>query len=157
MVKNEIPIEFLRFPALVMSAANTFTEVSVNTPVSRTENLAMLIRFIEFQQPLNLDVVAELDSISMQVSKNSKSDITTLDDSDLLALMRNVFKLITSGMLEHRAVHRIDFDNPILYAKTSIFFGMLTAGQGGAKTGYCRLGYTLERVPDKIFIDALVD
>lgn len=157
MANKKAYLEFLRFPENRESAINTYTEVSVGTPVSRTDKRAMLIHIVEFTRPANLDVAADNDEFGAQITKQSKATLITLNDDDVIVLDKLVLKMLTSGITQYNQNKRIRFDPPILYAKSSIFFGIKSTGQAAVKTSYCRVGYTLETVPSEVFIDALVD
>ena len=154
---KDIPMEWMRFPGNTETAPNTYSEVPMQVPVSKTENLAMLIHKVEFQIPLNLDVAVELDTVSLQLASNPQTTLLNLDDSDLLHLYRIIAKFVTSGLFYLESNHTYVFDPPLLYAKSRMFFGIQCAGQTAAKEGFCRVGYTLEKVDSKTFINALVD
>lgn len=143
--------------ALIMSAANTYTEIELPTPASKSEKLAMLIHQITMGLEGTLDVPAVGDSVTFQVTKTTKSAEVFDDDSDLLAKFKLIFSALTEGGNWIEASKERNFIPPILYAKSKIFFAMVTVGQTGADQGGVRIGYTLDKVSEVDFISALTD
>ena len=142
---------------ITMSAANTFTEIDISTPVGKSENLAMLIHQISVDVITQLDAPAQGDECVIQVTSATKSSQVNFDDPDLLLKTKRAFGLSTNGgqWFEHTFVKY--FSPPILYARSKIYGGMVTTGQGAAKDAGIQIGYTLEKVPQDLFIAALTD
>lgn len=148
-------LEYLR-GAVTQGGADAYAETELKTPVGRANNLAMAIHEIEFEHSV-LDTIATEDGVDIQLCMNSKTDITTISNSDLIALWPKCFSLLTSGAVVHNRTNIQKFYPPLLYAKSGIYLGIDTIGQAGAKSGYTRIGYTLRYVSATRMVQALVD
>jgi len=134
----------------------TFGETELKTPVGRANNLAMAIHEVEFEIT-PLDAKAAGDSIELQLTMNSKAAIAHISNSDLIAKWSQFIQVTTEGSFIHTAEKVQKFYPPLLYAKSSIYFGTITVGQAGASTSYVRIGYTLRFVSATRMVQALVD
>lgn len=148
-------MEWLR-GAVVTGGADVYGETELKTPVGRANNLAMAIHEVNYEiEPM--DLPASLDGYSLQLALNTKTESLHLNSSDALALWGKSFSILTEGAEWLDLFHIIKFYPPILYAKSSIYFGLDTVGQGGAKNAYTRIGYTLRYVSPTRMVQALVD
>ena len=156
-------MEFIR-GAVTMSGANTFTEVEVATPASRSEKLAMLIWRIAWfpNNPVHID--GSEVSLRMQLARDTQAAILAAEDDDLVSNIQVVSRMGTAqGSLSEYASVFVRgalleyFQPPLLYAKQSIFLGVDTVSDNTARSGAFVLGYTLERVPAELFIASLVE
>ncbi|MBA7551079.1 hypothetical protein ES705_43613 [subsurface metagenome] len=151
-------MEFLRAEVL-QTVANTYAEIQIPTPTSKTENLAMLIHSIELEPSSWADPApANLDNLHLQLTKRSKTDEVYLDDPDLLA---HVASFVTLNAVIHAILltghQKTDFDPPILCTKANLYFGINTVGFTGYHGARCRISYTLEKVSREDYISALVE
>lgn len=148
-------MEFLR-GAVTMEGADTYGSNELKTPVGRANKLAMAIHQIEFEHE-KLDTVATEDDVDLQLTMNEKTEIVPISNSDYIDGFSKGFSLVTSGAVVHERKKKNKFYPPLLYAKSSMYLGMDTTGQGAAKSGYVRLGYTLRYVSATRMVQALVD
>ena len=151
-------MEFLRAKA-VQSTANTYAEIMIPTPTSKTESMAMLIHSIELEPTNVLDTtVNNGDLASMHLSKTHKTSTLGLEDPDILARYRAKVSLnAVFNTVVFQGERKHVFDPPILYPHTNLFLGFYTLGFTAASYGIGRIGYTLEKVSREDFIAALVD
>ncbi len=157
-------MEFLR-GKITETAANTYTEVEISAPTSRSEKLAMLIWQILFQ--LDLPTLEDGESNFTRThlaNATSQTPIHDLDDDECLHRMRaNIQAGAGQGSLSEYLI--LDqtgpeiryFAPPLLYAKDSLFLAIEGTGNPTAKAVQVQVGYTLERVPPEMFIAALVE
>lgn len=156
MVNNGPFMEFLRF-SVDESAANTFTQGDpIQTPNSKTENLAMLIHTIDLMIKDGLDG-EDGDSIEVQLTTKSQTAMIEIDDPECIEKLSWEARMTTSGavLYDHKQVTK--FDPPLLYSKGAIYPAIQCTGQPAASAVYGRIGYTLEKVTKESFIDALVE
>ncbi|MBA7550082.1 hypothetical protein ES705_42588 [subsurface metagenome] len=150
-------MEYIR-GQLALSAANTFTEIVLQTPTSKTENMAMLIHSIEFEPSYQIDLTPAESSVNMQVTRSTQSAIIMLIDPDLIAKTRSRFHLnAVANWLTTSGERKQTFDPPLLYPRSQIYLGMSTVAFVSVISGACRIGYTLEKVSREDFISALVE
>ena len=151
-------MEYLR-ARVTMTAANTYTEVILQTPTSKTENMAMLIHTIEFEPARLIDSTPEDQAeMRMQVCKNPQDDSVQISNSDQLANWKTRFHLAAvTNWLTSKGANIHKFSPPILYPKSQIYFGMGTLSFISANLGHVKIGYTLEKVSREDFISALVE
>ncbi|MBA7553689.1 hypothetical protein ES705_46285 [subsurface metagenome] len=151
-------MEFLR-AIVTQTAINTFAEVQIPTPTSKTENMAMLIHSIQMQPNNLVDTTpTNLDTVSVQMSKVSKTGVKFIHDPDILAFYQALTNLDTVYNGVTFKGHEIQtFDPPILYPHANLYFGIYTVGLTNVEIGRCRIGYTLEKVSREDFISALVE
>ena len=151
-------MEFLRARVL-QTAANTYEEVQIPTPTSKTENMAMLIHSIELAPASIVDPApTTLDSCHIHVAKRSKTIAGVLDDPDILAYYSGLTILdAVFHMVYFTGSDKHIFDPPILYPHANLFAGISTTGFTGVTNAKVRIGYTLEKVSREDFISALVE
>ena len=160
-------IEFLR--ALnMMDTPNTYREVPIPCPTSKTEQMAMLIHEVIFRPPTletgtgkspkKTPGIADLESYSAQLMGQSQGGIRNLDHKDMIATL---FRKVSLGAVWHWLHEEMPaywrFDPPILYPRANLYFGVLTSGFAAAANFAIRIGYTLQRVSKEDFIAALVE
>ncbi len=151
-------MEYLRaYPS--QAVINTYVEVQMATPSSKTENMAMLIHSIEFHPLALVDVApANLDAVMGQLTKVPKSTIYDINDPDVIAIYKaiTVLNAVMNDVVEI-GTQKQTFDPPILYPKASLYVGFNTVGLTTVKKLAVRIGYTLEKVSREDFISALVE
>ena len=145
------------------SAANTFTQREIQTPVSRSEKLAMLIWKIQIWPDIAEEEDTQDNSVIVQLTKSTATAVVVPEDDDLVFRWRHGVRAgVNAGTLSEYLIERMDpqvatFQPPLLYAKSSIFLGIVGSGNSAAKAVGCHVYYTLERIPDALFIAALVE
>lgn len=149
-------LEFLNFPTITQSAADTFGQEEMPTPVGRANNLAMALHQFEIGIPTQ-DAGAHGDNYLFQYTKASKAAIVAPNDPDVLLANGLKINFVTSGMQYYKYVRRFIQPKPILYAKSKMWLGVNTAGQGAAQSFYGRVGYTIRNVKLATMLEALVD
>ncbi|MBA7709591.1 hypothetical protein ES703_118512 [subsurface metagenome] len=151
-------MEYLRANA-IQTTMNVYVETQIPTPTSKTENMAMLIHSIELHPSTPADAApANGDTVSLQLSKTSKSAIMTLAVADIIAK----YKVQTVTNATYLQLYEIGqqkqtFDPPILYPHANLYFATNTVGFAAVTSAYIRIGYTLEKVSREDFISALVE
>ncbi len=164
MVDQGALMEFLRL-AVTETAANTYAEDEASTPVSRSEELAMLIWRIEWipDRPDLIDAV--VSRIRAQLTDES---FTALQVSQSPSILSGFDRTAETGaaqgsLSEYSQIQTIPdpltqiFQPPFLYTKRQMFLGMQGTANSGAKFTVVKVGYTLEKVPTAQFIAALVE
>ncbi|MBA7551421.1 hypothetical protein ES705_43961 [subsurface metagenome] len=151
-------MEFLR-AEVTMAIVDTYEEVQIPTPTSKTENLAMLIHSIELEPATYADSTpVSLDTLHLQLTKRSKTEPVYLDDPDLLARFASTTILDTvANHILTTGHQKTDFNPPILCTKTNLYLGLNTNGFTTICIARCRIGYTLEKVSREDYISALVE
>ncbi|MBA7707873.1 hypothetical protein ES703_116757 [subsurface metagenome] len=151
-------MEYLR-GSVIMAAANAYTEVVLQTPTSKTENMAMLIHEIDLR-PSKLVAItpASTDTMSVQCTKASKTGFTKISDPDVLAryLTYTHLDAVFNYLAEHGS-QLTKFDPPLLYPKSQIYIAVVSSGFDATVDLHARIGYTLEKVSREDFISALVE
>ena len=141
-----------------MTAANTFTELSVALPVVVAEGFVIEAHLIEFDIPLPL--VADLGetddtaTITCQLTKASQSQLIQMDDADYIYGMRRTYLTPNARTSEQAPVFAADsmgsmnwqFPEPILLPFTTISFGMDTDGVAFPPRFRFRIGYKTIRL-----------
>ena len=164
-IVDEAFLEFIN-GVLTESAANTFTELEIATPASRTALSAMLIWLIEFDMTTPDIEDAQTNVTNIQLTRDTTTGLNNLEDDDLLARwsISVAAGAIQGSLSEYLVASGLDprprvfkFDPPILYPRSSVWLGIQGTGNVNVKTGRCRVGYTLEKVSQQAFIAALVD
>ncbi|MBA7556203.1 hypothetical protein ES705_48902 [subsurface metagenome] len=151
-------MEFLR-ALVVQTAINTYQEIQMPTPTSKTENMAMLIHSIELY-PTNIlaGSIANGDVLHAHLSKTTKTAPGKVADADILAEYRAYAAL---AEIFHDTVYmgsqKHTFDPPILYPHANLYAAIQTTGFTSVVSLNVRVGYTLEKVSREDFISALVE
>ncbi|MBA7550220.1 hypothetical protein ES705_42730 [subsurface metagenome] len=151
-------MEYLR-QEVKMTTINTFTEVAIATPTSKTENMAMLIHSIELQPVIQVDgEPTELDSVALCVTKTHQTGPVKISDPDCIAtfIARTKLAAVFNALI-HIGSQETKFDPPILYPKSHLYLSIYSTGMALVSTGNFRIGYTLEKVSREDFISALVE
>ena len=157
MVKGPF-MEFLR-GNVVQAAINTYAELQVPTPASKTENMAMLIHSIEIHPSRLVDTTpTNGDFMEVHVAKASKAASAFIHDPDILATYK-VETVINAGVgeIQETGQQVYKFNPPILYPKTNLYIAISSVGLAATAGGKVRIGYTLEKVSREDFISALVE
>ena len=158
-------MEFLRAD-VDESALNTFTKVTVSTPASRTESMAMLIWdiWLEIRESDIIDAVTTFNNVKVGREDIVVTDRFGLNDDVLWEYIVDVKPGTTQGSLSEYLVVHVDggphvrFDPPVLYPHSRL--ALTCEGKGNTvklMTAYLVVGYTLEKVSATDFIAALVD
>jgi len=155
-------MEFLH-ARITQAVINTYAEVEMKTPSSRTEKMALLIHMIEFHGDDVEGVPPAYASVTGAILDRTSTSIRSLHAPEVIAAMwrfnsmgRYTLVLTEDWTLEHSPTI-LKFDPPILYAKDSMFLAINSVGNPSVKTMDCRVGYTLEKVSSEDFISALVE
>ena len=141
---------------VTMSGADIFSESEIKTPVGRATNQAMCIFSAEFEHS-TLDAIAHGDMVMIQLAKNTKAAEIYLSNTDLISKMKKEAVLLTSGGMYQSVIDKVNFSRPILYAKSSIYVGMISVGMAAPLSGYVRLGYVLRFVHPNAMNRALIE
>lgn len=141
---------------ITMSAANTFTTESKAAPVAKSMRVGMLMHELLFSFS-SLDVVVDLDGVSLYLLKADQATTPYINEDNVLSQLNVTLRMVTSGMTKIERPSEKKFTRPIFFGKSNIWIGMNTVGQGAAKTGYAKIGYTLAQVSAYRIYDALTD
>lgn len=158
-LQDDEVIRFLRF-SVPESAAATFTEQAYDTQLSIDRGFIWMIHWVETSlQPTNVDEPAAgaSESISVQITRESKNAILAMSDPDLIAKVGVIHnRSATIGtdagpmwVYDKYPVQTV-FNPPLIYAAMNIYIG-IKSSSGAAQTGAGRIAYTLRRVSDKFF------
>lgn len=157
--KEEEILRWLRF-AVTESAAATYTEVSIATNLSLERGVIWDIHMVEFgisPKNINNPAAGSREEVVMQVTRESKSSIVELNDSDLIDLCSMEVDRSTAIGTDAGPLYiyfpspiRHAFHPPILYGAENIYVALKTLN-GAATTIRGRLGYTLRSVSEKVF------
>lgn len=148
-------MEWLR-ATVVQGGNDAYAETQIATPVGRANNLAMAIHKTQWEHD-EIDAPADQDSIQMHLAMDTQAAILNLNSSLLVDKYKNLVSLVTSGAFAIELPVNHEFYPPLLYAKSSMYLGIDTIGQGEVKTGYVRIGYTLRFVSPTRMVQALVE
>ena len=155
-------MEFLR-GKVIMTVAEAYTEKEIRTPVSKTEELAMLIHQIQVKMTAPPPVDAAIRETTMHIADRTSNVILELDDpSSLFWHVCFVNFGTVEGTLSEAMVYwvpeviRVNYNPPILYARDSIYLAVDSNHTTALPQVTCQIGYTLERVSSADFIAALV-
>ena len=139
---------------VVESAANTFTQSTINVPVLRVGMSSSRAQVIEL---LGIDVfwpkgdLGSADQIDIQLSTSSKTALSTLDDPDVVIRDYKENNLVgAAGMYEVTGYKRYDFTDGaghgIIIATPQLFWAVQGTSQGSALTLAGRLFYRFKNV-----------
>jgi len=149
-------MEFLR-GKIAMIGAKTYAEVEIRTPVSRTEELAMLIHMIEAKVVKVPMVSTETNDALCHLCDRPSDDIRGVEEPECLFHHLVFSDFETSAVQFFAQEIRVQlFNPPILYAKDALYLGVNSTHLMNLSTATMRIGYTLERVSSKDFIAALI-
>lgn len=166
MAKKREFISFLR-GAVSESAASTFTELEIDTNLSAERGVMMNIHSIEFE----FQHISELteaaqgtgETIFAQVTRESKTAIVSINDSDVIAVSKPIFARgptigTDAGPLYFltERVRKIVFEKPIPYVKPSIFLGIHGSDATQAHSVFIRIGFSVEEINRTEFLELLV-
>lgn len=150
---------------LLESAANTFSELEIKTPVGRSINIAMLLHSV--MALVGLPDIEDGQSNLTQVAlyDRTRTSIPTPDVSGLLWFQdySNNYGVVAGTLTEFsQTTVRGDSPNklwqpPVLYAKDALFLGIVGSGNANPKRVQIQVGYTLGIVTPEEFIAALVE
>ena len=155
-------MEFLR-GTITMSAATTYTELEIRTPVSKTEELAMLIHQVRWD--IAKPTATDAATVRVAASLHDRPQTDTAQISDPGCISRHSLFAeagVTEGTLSEFATFDLRegwvyyFTPPLLYAKDAIYLGVNSDHATLLVLAQVRIGYTLERVSSADFIAALV-
>ena len=103
------------------------------------------------------------NTVLVQLTKSTASGAVPPEDDDLIFRTREQVEAggVQGSLSEYfRSVQNPQvaiFQPPLLYAKSSVFLGILGTGNPGVRATGCHVYYTLERIPPELFIAALVE
>ena len=159
-------LNFLRFD-VEESAAATYTEKELDTNLSAERGVLMEIHSIELynRDNVNLSEVAAgaAETISFHVSRESKTAVSLLSDSDTvhlqqISLIRSAAIGTDAGPLYWKEDHvtRVLFPMPIPYVKPSILVAITGTDASAVSRISGRIGYTLRDIDREEFLELLV-
>jgi len=143
---------------VTLSAANTFTQITVALPVIVGQGMVIEAHLIEFAlPPAQLADFGETDdqaTFNAQLAKSSQTAIITLDNPDLIYGITDEYSTWNARTAEQAPVlHRLrrgglnwQFPEPILLPFENIYFGCNTSGVAAAPDFQFRLGYKTVRL-----------
>lgn len=158
---GDINPQWLTFNAITQSAANTYTESSINLPINRFQNpkgrsIVMEALKVEFTLPTidsNSAAGGDLKTCSIQLTPSSSSAINTSDPKVLAQYSRQFRGAFTAG-----GTYSVVENNPecidltdgnghgVLVATDTLFLGVNTVGYGTAASFACRILYRFKIV-----------
>lgn len=153
MVKEKF-LEFIG--GFTFPDTNAYGEKAIPTPVGRSDKLAMLIHYITVSHD-TLDAAVDGDEINMQLNRSTGTVIRKISDPTNIESWTEEIMFTTSGQAVKKRTLRRNYDPPILYAKSNIFFASQTSGQTGAVRCDTKIAYTIQKVDATTFLEALVD
>lgn len=124
--------------SLTLSAANTFTQQSLNTNIDAPA--ALLIKAVEFSWNEALNANAE--QIEIQLTQDSKTSMVGINDKDVIAKMTREEILATSGVHIDPYQQMIVLPKPgIIVVRDTIYLGGNSAGLAGVATYQVKVYY----------------
>lgn len=156
--------EYLR-GNLLESGANTFTELEIATPVGRSEDIVMLIHGVTMfvgdpdieDAQTNLVQIHLHNATRLAISTpDVAGNIYFHDEANSVGVIQGTLSEFQHYFSRGDPYFRM-YQPPRLYAKASIFMGIVGTGNANPKRMQMRLEYTLARVSKEEFIAALVD
>lgn len=147
------PLRKLRF-TVTQSAANAYTEATIDAPIDLLGNIVMGIRGVEVYFDSQPDTMASGDQYTIQVLKNGgKSASPSINSTDVIKTIGFEFNMVTSGAIVYPRT--IEWWCPegvfIPYSNDDIIVAFDTSGQGSAKTVSGIIYYTPEKVSQQEF------
>ncbi|GAG84601.1 unnamed protein product [marine sediment metagenome] len=159
MARSKDTMEYIR-GTVTESAAGAATVAEIDMPVRFDANLAVLIHKIVFRGGYFDAGHAQGDYFRCALHKiGSVQNPGDINDEYVIACLHQTLSvdatpniiILEEGLMEWT------FDPPLLYAKDNVYLAVLSAGQASALTAHVLIMYTLEKVTDDVFIDALTD
>lgn len=164
LVKELSEQEILRIARarVTETAANTFTQVELDTSLSIERGVIWMIQWIEayYINPLRLAEVGPnlYEQTRAQIARETQTGILDGNDADLIQMFewgvaRSAAIGTDAGPLSFliNPITRVEYRVPIPYAAGSIFLGLRTTHSSLTSTVDFRIGYTLREVSDKYF------
>lgn len=149
------------------SAANTFTQTTVNMPVVVGQAYVVEMYSLEIQTPtLATSEISATDDITTQtcqLTKSSQTALLTLDNPDLIAMFARDVRTPAARTAEKAPVFAYDyagglnqvFPEPILLPFEQIYFGARTEQGAAAGTYYFRIGFKTVRLATNQLVELL--
>lgn len=138
------------------SAANTYTEEEIKTPVGRSNNQALAV-FGAFMEIESMDTPADGDRLEMQLVKNSQSGMIGVENTNSILKRAVEISMVTSGMVAIEMNKWVGIPRPKIYANSSLYLGAKSTGQAGANKYNVEIIYVLRSVHPIIMNRALTD
>jgi len=139
---------------VTLSAANTFTEVTINLPVVVSTGLVIEAHLVEFDYPLivpsaDLGDTDDTMTLEIQLTKASQTTMLRNDNPDLIYgvvrqfMTPNARTAEQAPVLMHHKAGELNwqFPEPILLPFAQIFLGANTTNVATAPTFTVRIGY----------------
>jgi len=151
-------MEFLR-GIVTMTSANSYKEIQIPCPTSKTESMAMLIHSVELQPDrLLAQNPANLDMCMTHLSKTTQTEVRPNHYPDTIAYLKAFTSLnAVFNALVITGAELTKFDPPVLYPHVNLYVGVNTVGFTTVTNTKFKIGYTLEKVSREDFISALVE
>lgn len=139
------------------SAANTYTETTINTPVGKSTNLGMVLHGVEIEG-LNLTHGTNLAEFAAQLTTVTQTGILNLNNPNLIFKHRTINMWAANGQnAAVPTINRYSWPVPLLYAKSQIFFGVKQASGGAAGSCQVSIHYTIRKISLYKMVEALTD
>lgn len=149
--------QWLRLPLITESAANTFTEGTVATPLLTEAGYVMEILKIFAVHPMGDQAATE--GIRFAVYDRTKTSMPNFTDNGVLKHSRYQNVLTTSGGLENYGNHCDDYTdgngNGVLYGKKNIYAGIQGQNQASPLTLEVAILYRLVKVDPEELISLI--
>lgn len=149
------------------SAANTWTQTTVNMPVVVGQGYVVEMYSLEIQTPTfatsELSATDDITTQTCQLSKSSQTALLTLDNPDVIAIFARDVRSVAARTAEKAPIFayqyvgklNVDFPEPILLPFEQIYFGARTEGGAAAGTYYFRIGFKTVRLATNQLVELL--
>jgi len=153
-------LEYLR-ATVTETAANTYTEKEISTPAMPAVCAAMLIHSVEFDIQ-DSDLVTDARTlVNVGLQSESLSTVPVLSDPEAIALASTITEDdstagSTVGKSENKKYQTAYMARPVAYGRSNMYLSITGAVNAGAKTSRVRVGYTLEIINSRAFVNSVV-
>jgi len=143
---------------------NTTAEYKIQTPVSKSESLAMLIHFLRFELPPNSQIDTLIVDTHVQLRRRSSStgSLARNDPSVIATYAEFVSVGKVAGAAEKAIAYTSEgsklvyYDPALLIAQSVLYLSVKSYNETVVRYGHCQIGYTLGKVSKESFIAALI-
>lgn len=131
--------------ACVMSAANTFTQITIPTGVSPDSEFILSVKEIQFAVEGSVPITAYQNWIGLTLTRNSKAALPNLTDADIIAVYRftslgaGTFAAASTGIIESPV--NMAYSGKQIIAGPNVYLQMNTSGLTNALNGSIRIYY----------------
>lgn len=142
--------------ATTETAANTFTQTTLPTPVVSQGEQVYIMELLKLFVFMDSGALGDGDSVNWQLTKASQSATVNFDNPDVILRGSQLSTHLTSGHNEIYNPHQYDLSdgagNGLLMAKRNLYFGVQGVSQAGALSVRFKLLYRLKKVPASEYI-----